>query len=143
MSRLLTTLLLYQNGYEVGKYISLEKKIQITKSDYYDALQASSRGWIEGSNDGTPFIQYLLGTILAAYRDFQDRVNIVGKKMSAREMVEKAAHSKIGKFTKADIVELCPEISKGSVEQTLKKLRDEGKLKKEGVGKATFHYTVG
>lgn len=143
MSRLLTTLLLYQNGYEVGKYISLEKKIQITKSDYYDALQASSRGWIEGKNDDTPFIQYLLGTILAAYRDFEDRVNIVGKKMSARETVEKAVCSKIGKFTKADIVELCPEISKGSVEQTLKKLCDEGKIKKEGVGKATFYYTVG
>ncbi len=143
MSRLLTTLLLYQNGYEVGKYISLEKKIQVTKSDYYDALQASSSGWIEGSNDDTPFIQYLLGTVLAAYRDFQDRVNIVGKKMSAREMVEKAVRSKIGKFTKADIAELCPEISKGSVEQTLKKLCDEGKIKKEGVGKATFYYTVG
>lgn len=143
MSRLLTTLLLYQNGYEVGKYISLEKKIQITKRDYYDALQASSRGWIEGKNDDTPFIQYLLGTVLAAYRDFQDRVNIVGKKMPAREMVEKAVHSRIGKFTKADIVERCPEISKGSVEQTLKKLCEEGKIKKEGIGKATFYYTVG
>lgn len=143
MSRLLTTLLLYQNGYEIGKYISLEKKIQITKGDYYDALQASSRGWMEGKNDDTPFIQYLLGTVLAAYRDFQDRVNIVGKKMSAREMVEKAVHSRIGKFTKADIVERCPEISKGSVEQTLKKLCEEGKIKKEGIGKATFYYTVG
>lgn len=143
MSRLLTTLLLYQNGYEVGKYISLEKKIQITKRDYYDALQASSRGWMEDKNDDTPFIQYLLGTILAAYRDFQDRVNIVGKKMPAREMVEKAVHSRIGKFTKADIVERCPEISKGSVEQTLKKLCEEGKIKKEGIGKATFYYTVG
>lgn len=143
MSRLLTTLLLYQNGYEVGKYISLEKKIQITKGDYYDALQASSHGWIEGKNDDTPFIQYLLGTILAAYRDFQDRVNIVGKKMSAREMVERAVHSRIGKFTKADIVERCPEIGKGSVEQTLKKLCDEGKIKKEGIGKATFYYRVG
>lgn len=142
MSRLLTTLLLYQNGYEVGKYISLEKKIQITKRDYYDALQASSHGWMEGKNDDTPFIQYLLGTVLAAYRDFQDRVNIVGKKMSAREMVEKAVHSRIGKFTKADIVERCPEISKGSVEQTLKKLCEEGKIKKEGIGKATFYYRV-
>ena len=118
MSRLLTTLLLYKNGYEVGKYISLEKKIQVTKSDYYNALQESSRGWIE------------------------DRVNIVGKKMSAREMVEKAVNSKIGKFTKSDIAELCPEISKGSVEQTLKKLCDEGKIKKEGVGKATFYHIV-
>lgn len=64
------------------------------------------------------------------------------KKMSAREMVEKAVNSKIGKFTKNDIAELCPEISKGSVEQTLKKLCDEGKIKKEGVGKATFYHIV-
>lgn len=142
MSRLLTTLLLYKNGYEVGKYISLEKKIQVTKSDYYDALQESSRGWIDDNNDDSPFIKYLLGTILAAYRDFEDRVNIVGKKMSAREMVEKAVNSKIGKFTKNDIAELCPEISKGSVEQTLKKLCDEGKIKKEGVGKATFYHII-
>lgn len=70
------------------------------------------------------------------------KVNIVGKKMTAKEMVEKAVNSKIGKFTKNDIAELCPEISKGSVEQTLKKLCDEGKIKKEGVGKATFYHIV-
>lgn len=142
MSRLLTTLLLYKNGYEVGKYISLEKKIQITKSDYYDALQESSHGWIDDKNDDTAFIKYLLGTFLAAYRDFEDRVNIVGKKMSAREMVEKAVYSRIGKFTKTEIAELCPEISKGSVEQTLKALCTEGKIKKEGVGKSTFYHLI-
>lgn len=97
---------------------------------------------IGDNNNESPFIKYLLGTILAAYRDFEGRVNIVGKKMSAREMVKKAVNSKIGKFTKNDIAELCPKISKGSVEQTLKKLCDEGKIKKEGVGKATFYHTV-
>lgn len=142
MSRLLTTLLLYKNGYEVGKYISLEKKIQTAKSDYYDALQESSHGWIDDKHDDTPFIKYLLGTFLAAYRDFEDRVNIVGKKMSAREMVEKAVNSRIGKFTKTEIAELCPEISKGSVEQTLKALCQKGKIKKEGVGKSTFYHLV-
>ena len=142
MSRLLTTLLLYKNGYEVGKYISLEKKIQTSKNDYYDALQESSHGWIDDKNDDTPFIKYLLGTFLAAYRDFEDRVNIVGTKMSAREMVEKAVNSRIGKFTKTEIAELCPEISKGSVEQVLKALCSEGKIKKEGVGKSTFYHLV-
>lgn len=97
---------------------------------------------IGDNNNDSPFIKSLLGTILAAYRDFEGRVNIVGKKMSAREMVKKAVNSKIGKFTKNDIAELCPEISKGSVEQTLKKLCDEGKIKKEGVGKATFYHIV-
>lgn len=142
MSRLLTTLLLYKNGFEVGKYISLEKKIQITKSDYYDALQESSQGWIDDKNDDTPFIKYLLGTFLAAYRDFEDRVNIVGKKISARGLVEKAVNSRIGKFTKAEIAELCPEISKSSVEQALGALCAEGKIKKEDAGKSTFYHLL-
>lgn len=140
ISRLLTVLLLYKSGYLIGKYISLEKKIQISKDDYYDALRESSRDWMENKNDDTPFIKYLLGTILAAYRDFEERVNMVGGKLSAREMVEKAVKSKIGKFNKADIMELCPEIGRGSVEQCLKALCEEGLIKKEGEGRATFYY---
>ena len=100
MSRLLTTLLLYKSGFVIGRYISLEKKIEITKDEYYIALQESSQNWHEEKNDDTPFIKYILGTIVAAYRDFEERVNMVGKKMSARDMVEKAIRSKIGKFTK-------------------------------------------
>ena len=139
MSRLLTTLLLYKNGYTVGKYISLEKKIQITKNEYYSALSQSSKNWIENKKDDTPFIKYLLGTILAAYRDFESRVNIVSKKMSAFEMVEQAVNNKIGKFTKSDIMEMCPEIGKASVENALKKLCDEGKLEKHGGGRSSFY----
>ncbi len=142
MSRLLTTLLLYRSGYVIGKYISLEKKIQISKPDYYDALQQSSTGWIESTNDDTPFIKYLLGTILAAYRDFEERVDVVGHKMSALEMVEKAVKSKLGKFTKSDIMEFCPEIGRGSVEQSLKALCDKGIIKKEGRGRATFYHLI-
>ena len=142
MSRLLTTLLLYRSGYVIGKYISLEKKILITKPDYYDALQQSSVGWIESTNDDTPFIKYLLSTILAAYRDFEGRVDVIGHKMSALEMVEKAVKSKLGKFTKSDIMELCPEIGRGSVEQSLKVLCDKGIIKKEGSGRATFYHLI-
>ncbi len=139
---MLTTLLLYRSGYVIGKYISLEKKIQITKPDYYSSLQLSSRGWTESENDDTPFIKYLLGTILAAYRDFEERVDMVGHKMSAQEMVEKAVKSKIGKFTKSDIMELCPEIGRGSVEQSLKALCEKGIIKKEGSGRATFYHLI-
>ncbi len=142
MSRLLTTLLLYKSGYVVGKYISLEKKIQVSKEDYYDALNKSSKGWMESENDNTPFVKYILGVILAAYRDFEERVNLVGTKMSAREMVEKAVRVKIGKFTKSDIMELCPEIGKGSVENSLKAMCEEGLIKKEGKGRATFYYAL-
>lgn len=139
LSRLLTTLLLYKSGYFVGKYISLEKKIQITKQEYYLALSQSSRKWLESENDDTPFIKYLLGTILSAYRDFEDRVNVASKKMSSFEMVEKAVNSKLGKFTKSDIMELCPEIGRASVENALKKLCDEGIIEKHSAGPSTFY----
>ena len=72
MSRLLTTLLLNRSGFNVGKYISLEAKIAKNKDLYYDALRRSQDGWHEGSEDVVPFIKYLLGTILAAYKDFED-----------------------------------------------------------------------
>ncbi|MDD7280823.1 Fic family protein [Floccifex sp.] len=140
MSRLLTTLLLYKSGYVVGKYISIEKKIEITKEEYYDALSKSSENWHENANDDTPFIKYMLGVILAAYRDFEERVNIVGNKVTSKEMVEKAVYSKIGTFTKSDIMELCPEISKASVESSLKKLCDEGRIAKVGGGRSTYYY---
>ena len=142
MSRLLTTLLLYKSGFVIGRYISLEKKIEITKDEYYVALQESSQNWHEEKNDDTAFIKYLLGTIVAAYRDFEERVNMLGKKVSARDMVEKAIRSKIGKFTKNDIMELCPEIGRGSVENSLKALCEAGIIKKEGQGRATFYYTI-
>lgn len=140
MSRLLTTLLLYKNGYVVGKYISLEKKIQISKMDYYDALGDSSLGWHESKNDDTPFVKYLLGTILAAYRDFEDRVNLVSKKMTSKEMVLNAVNQKIGPFKKSDIMEYCPEIKSRTVEAALKELCDEGILTIDKKGRSTIYY---
>jgi Fic family protein len=139
LSRLLTTLLLYKSGYMVGKYISLEKKIQITKYEYYQALSESSKNWLENNNDDISFVKYLLGTILAAYRDFEERVNVVSKKMSSFEMVKKAVSSKLGKFTKSDIMELCPEIGRASVENALKKLCDDGIIEKHGGGRSVFY----
>ena len=142
MSRLLTTLLLYRCGYLVGKYISLEAKISKNKNLYYDALELAGENWHTEQDNPEAFIKYLLGTIISAYRDFEERVNMLGKKVSARDMVEKAIRSKIGKFTKNDIMELCPEIGRGSVENSLKALCEEGIIKKEGQGRATFYYAI-
>lgn len=140
MSRLLTTLLLYRSGFYVGKYISLEAKIAKHKDLYYDALSASQNGWHEGSNDPVPFIKYLLGTILAAYRDFEDRFALVEIKRPALDMVRLATQYKIGRFTKQDIRELCPSISISSIEGALRKMVDNGEIKREGSGKNTFYY---
>lgn len=139
MSRLLTTLLLYRNGFYVGKYISLEAKIAKTKDLYYGALARSQDGWHEGCEDAVPFIKYLLSIILAAYKDFEDRFSIVETKLPAVEMVRKATQNKIGTFTKQDIRELCPSLSISSIEGSLRKLVKEGDLKREGSGKATYY----
>lgn len=140
MSRLLTTLLLYRSGFYVGKYISLEAKIAKNKDLYYDALSASQVGWHEGEDDPVPFIKYLLGTILAAYRDFEDRFALVETKLPATETVRRAAQNKIGRFTKQDIRELCPSLSLSSVEGALRKLVESGELRREGNGKNTCYY---
>ena len=112
MSRLLTTLLLYRSGFYVGKYISLEAKIAKHKDQNYAALRKSQAGWHEGHNDPTPFIKYTLDIILAAYKDFEDRLSIIEEKRPALKMVQKATLMKIGRFTKQDIHELCPTLMK-------------------------------
>lgn len=139
MSRLLTTLLLYRCGYLVGKYISLEAKIAKTKSLYYDSLEQSQKGWGTGKDNPESFIKYLLGTIISAYRDFEERVEIVSSKVPAIEMVKKAVSTILGKFTKSTLIELCPSLSVKSIESALKRLADEGIIKKCGTGKNTFY----
>lgn len=139
MSRLLTALLLYRTGYVIGKYISLESKIAKNKNLYYDALEACQRGWYENQEDPAPFIKYLLRTILAAYRDFEERVDLVSEKLPAVEIVRRAVDGRIGKFTKSNMMELCPTIGKTSVESSIKKLVDSGVLVKHGSGRSTYY----
>ena len=139
MSRLLTTLLLYRCGYVVGRYISLESKIEKTKEKYYEVLNTCGIDWHEGNNDPTPFVKYLLSIILAAYREFEDRVDLFDEKLPAIELVRKAVNDKIGKFTKSEIMEMVPSIGKASVENALKKLIEEGVVQRHGKGKNTFY----
>ena len=139
MSRLLTTLLLYRSGFYVGKYISLEAKIAKNKELYYDALNQSQDGWQEGAEDALPFVKYLLGTILAAYKDFGERLSLVEEKLPAVDMVRKAALTKLGRFTKQDIRELCPSLSVSSIEGALRKMIECNEIERGGSGKTTYH----
>ncbi len=142
MSRLLTTLLLYRNGFYVGKYISLEAKIAKNKDLYYDALGRAQTGWHEGTEDAAPFIKFLLGTVLAAYKDFEERYELVEAKLPALETVRRSTLKKIGRFTKQDIRELCPSLSLSSIEGSLRKLVASGELKREGSGKNTCYFRI-
>ena len=142
MSRLLTSLLLYRCGFYVGRYISLEAKIAKNKDLYYSALRESQTGWHEGTEDAVPFIKYILGTVLAAYKDFEDRFALVEIKRTALETVRMASQSKIGRFTKQDIRELCPSLSLSAIESALRKMVDDSELKREGSGKNICYYRL-
>ena len=142
MSRLLTTLLLHRNGFYVGKYISLEAKIEKNKDFYYASLRQAQTGWYENDEDKLPFIKYILGTILSAYRDFGERFALVEEKLSALDTVRRACLNKISRFTKQDIRELCPSLSLSSIEGALRKLVLSGELKREGKGKNTYYYRL-
>ena len=138
MSRLLTLLLLYQNDYIVGKYISLEKLIERTKDSYYDVLQESSQGWIEDENNYEPFVKYILGVIVAAYREFFDRAQIVEeKKVPKTDRIEELIKNHLGTITKSEIVEATPGISTTTVQRTLTDLVKAEKIIKIGNGRYT------
>lgn len=142
MSRLLTLLLLYKNGYAVGKYISIEKQIEKTKDVYYDVLQEIDYGWHEEKNDSTPFIKYMLQVVLASYLEFEERVGVMddtGVKSSSYDVVKAYIETKIGKFTPADVLANCPGVGRTSVFNALKKLNEEGFIDKHGEGKGSFY----
>lgn len=138
MSRLLTLLLLYRCGYLVGKYVSVEREIERTKGDYYDALAESSAGWAEGANDPGPFVRYMLGVVLACYRYLGRRVGAVrSARLTKSERVEAALRGSVGKVTKADLLEACPGVSRTTVERVLAALLARGAIEKVGGGRST------
>lgn len=139
MSRLLTALLLYRSGFEVGKYVSIENKIAKTKITYYEALQNIDQGWHEGKNDNTPFIVYFLGILLSCYRDFDERLDLIEEKMPALEMVRIAINERLGKFTKNELLEYLPTLKRATVEKALKELVEEGFIERHGGGRSTFY----
>lgn len=140
MSRLLTLLLLYRAGYIVGKYISIEKVIETSKDTYYEALQSSSQGWHEEENDYAHFVRYMLGVILSAYRDFSSRVKVLTTSgMSKPDRIREIIKDTLGKITKTEIMQKCPDISQVTVQRTLNDLVKNGDIIKIGGGRYTSY----
>ena len=143
MSRLLTLLLFYKAGYIVGKYVSMEMLIEKTKETYYEALQASSFGWHEGENSYEPFVKYYLGIMLKAYNEFENRVeHLKYHNLSKPDRIKAVIDNKVGKITKKEIMELCPDISKVTVERTLTDLVKSGYIAKVGAGPSTGYVRI-
>lgn len=140
MSRLLTLLLLYKAGYISGRYISIERLIEKSKETYYDALQESSIGWHTGENSYEPFARYCLGIIIKACNEFEERVGyLLHKGLSKPDRIKAVIDRNIGKITKKEIMDFCPDISRITVERTLGELVRIGYIRKVGAGPATAY----
>ena len=140
MSRLLTLLLLYRSGYIVGKYIRIENLSSDTKETYYEAFQARSYDWHEGTNDYAPFVTYMLGILVAAYRDFESRIELLTTKgLSKPDRVREIIKNHLGKITKSEIMAQCPDISQITVQRALADLLKSGEIIKLSGGRYTSY----
>lgn len=137
MARLLALLLLYQAGYEVGRYVSLEEIVEETKDSYYDALYRSSQGWHEGRHSLLPWWEYFLGVdVLTAYRRLDERVGgVTGRRGAKREMVTAAVDRLPARFRYADVTRACPGVSRPTITRALRALRDAGRIRLMGAGR--------
>lgn len=140
MSRLLTLLALYRSGYIVGKYISIEKLIADSKETYYEVLQESSYDWHEENNDYAPFVRYLLGMVIGAYREFSSRVELLTNRgFSKPDRVREIIKESLGRITKTQIMEKCPDISQTTVERSLSEMLKNNEIIKIGGGRYTSY----
>ena len=138
MSRLLTLLLLYRAGFMVGKYVSIEGIIEKSKETYYEALKQSSFGWHENENDYEPFVRYMLGVILKAYRDFDERASILTADGARKpDQVREIIKDSLKPITKREIVEKCAGVSEITVQRALADLQKTGEIRKLGGGRYT------
>ena len=131
MARLLSLLLLYQAGYEVGRYISLEGVIEATKEGYYDSLYTSSQGWHEAQHSLVPWWEYFVGVMLVkAYREFEDRIGVTSARRGAkRDMIRDAVKRLPAQFRYADLERALPAVSRPTIARALRELRAEGAIR--------------
>lgn len=135
VSRLLTTLLLLQHGFEVGRYVSLERIVEESKEDYYGVLARCSKGWHEGRNELVPWWNYFLGHLRRAYQQFAAQVESAGRWPAKSELVRSAVLAQEGPFTLADIRGQVPGVSAPQVKKVLAQMKQAGELKLTGRGR--------
>lgn len=141
MSRLLMVLTLYRAGYDVGRYISIEREIEQTKETYYEVLAASSRGWHEGGNDYLPYVTYFLGVVLACYRCLDERVAALSQG-SPEEAVRALLTSRLESVSRREIADELPAVSSRTLDRVLSRLQASGELEKIGAARATRYRLV-
>ncbi|MFH1843325.1 MAG: Fic family protein [bacterium] len=135
ISRLVTLLLLYQHGYEVGRFISLERVFEDAKEGYYESLQSASTGWHQAEHDVMLWLRYFWGVLLRAYEEFASRVGVLGRHKGAKsEFVREAALARIAPFRLSELERDCPGVSRELIKRVLRQLKAERSLLVEGRG---------
>lgn len=143
MSRLLSLLLLYKNGYDAGKYVSFEEQINKFKSYYYDSLKQSSIGWDTNENNYFPFIENFLSTLYMCYKELDKRFAIVhGKKITKKARVEATVLNSLTPLSKAEICKILPDVSPTTVEAVLGEMVKTGSIRRTGSGRTTRYIGV-
>ena len=143
MSRLLSLLLLYKNGFDAGKYVSFEEQINKYKDLYYDALQRSSAGWDTNSNDYFPFMQNFLSTLYMCYKELDKRFAVVhGKKVTKSARIEATVLGSLIPISKAEICAIHPDISPTTVEAVLGKMVRDGQIRRIGVSRGSRYIRI-
>jgi len=136
MARLLTLLLLYQADFAVGRYISLERIIEESKETYYETLEASSQGWHDGRHNPHPWLNYFWGMVLAAYKEFEQRVTAFRDAPGAKTaLIEQAVRRRMKAFSISDIEAECPDVSRDMVRHVLRQMKTRGELEVRGKGR--------
>ena len=144
MARLLSLLLLYRAGYEVGRYVSLERVIEESRETYYDSLFRSSQGWHEGSHDLRPWLEYLLGVVLAAYREFERRAGEVSAPRGAKtQLVLEAVRRLPREFRLRELEDHSPGVTRDMVRVVLNRLKQDGRIECEGRGRGAIWRKMG
>ena len=145
VARLITLLLLYHFGYDVGRYISLERIFEKTKESYYETLEASSQGWHEAEHDVNPWLDYFWGVMQRAYNDFEERVGHIGSGRGSKSQQVREAVARVpGSFAISELERVCPGVSKETIRNVLRLMRDEGLVEMRGRGRgARWRQTKG
>ncbi len=137
VSRLLLLIQCYQLGFDVGRYISLERLIEQNKDRYYETLEQSSRGWHEGKHDPWPYINYILSIIKMAYREFEQRLGqLQSPKGEKTSLILHAIDSALGTFSVAELQNNCPSVSVDMIRRVLKKYRAKDQVECLGRGQS-------
>ncbi len=140
LSRILTTLMLLQNGYGYVPYSSLERVVEENKDEYYRALRSSQGGIRTKDENLDPWTLFFLKALKV------QKANLARKLDREKELERLPALSseilqvvvERGRLTMAEAVALTGA-NRNTLKVHLRRLVQQGRLAQHGTGKGTWY----